>query len=86
MTDDSAATWTEKTVLICEDSFPTVLRRSEVVEIRLIEVSPVENAVRDVLQKQQGLAVLERRYRALAQSGMSEGQVNRRVCPFPLDS
>lgn len=27
-------------VLICEDTFPTVLRRSEVVEIRIIDISP----------------------------------------------
>jgi dedicator of cytokinesis protein 3 len=32
-------------VLICEDSFPTVLRRSEVVEIRIIDISPSASSV-----------------------------------------
>ncbi|GAA5903536.1 hypothetical protein JCM5296_006854 [Sporobolomyces johnsonii] len=64
-TNDFTSLWTEKTVLICEESFPTVLRRSEIIEIRLIEISPVENALHDVDRKRAELSNLERRYRAL---------------------
>jgi len=79
-TDDPAVRWTEKTVFISEDSFPTVLRRSEVVEIRLIEISPVENAVHDVYSQEKELARLERRFRALVQSEQ-EGGIDRCVSP-----
>ncbi|GJN92547.1 hypothetical protein Rhopal_005577-T1 [Rhodotorula paludigena] len=77
---DFASLWSEKTVLICEDSFPTVLRRSEIVEIRLIEISPVENACKDVETKKSELATLERRYRALL---ATEGE-NRKINSNPL--
>lgn len=39
---DSTLTLSNSQMLICEDSFPTVLRRSEVVEIRIIDISPSE--------------------------------------------
>ncbi|KPV73694.1 uncharacterized protein RHOBADRAFT_54888 [Rhodotorula graminis WP1] len=91
-TSEPAASWSEKTVLIVEDSFPTVLRRSEVIEIRLIEISPVENAVRAVYAQQKELATLERRYRALAQSenegGFDSTQLSRALnsaCDTPVD-
>ncbi|SCZ89055.1 BZ3500_MvSof-1268-A1-R1_Chr1-1g00923 [Microbotryum saponariae] len=57
--------WVEKTVLICEDSFPTVLRRSEVVEIRIIEISPIEMAIADVESQRQGLNELQQQYTTL---------------------
>ncbi|GAA5959558.1 hypothetical protein JCM3765_002370 [Sporobolomyces pararoseus] len=62
---DPSTIWTEKTVLICEESFPTILRRSEIVEIRLIEISPVENALQDVKMKERDFVDLERQYTAL---------------------
>ncbi|GAA6011108.1 hypothetical protein JCM11491_006730, partial [Sporobolomyces phaffii] len=65
---DPSSSWTEKTVLICEESFPTILRRSEVVEIRLIEISPVENALQDVDATRRELEDLERRYAALSEN------------------
>ncbi|GAA5840554.1 hypothetical protein JCM9279_007363 [Rhodotorula babjevae] len=92
LSDDPAARWTEKTVFISEDSFPTVLRRSEVVEIRLIEISPVENAVRDVYSQQKELAALERRYRAFVQSEREDGldsnplsMALNKVCDAPVN-
>jgi dedicator of cytokinesis protein 3 len=63
-------------VLICEDSFPTVLRRSEIVEIRLIEISPVENALKDVESKRTELSNLERRYRGISQSEPDRRKIN----------
>lgn len=77
-TDDLAMSWTEKTVLITEETFPTVLPRAEVVEIRLIEISPIENALADVEAKRVELETLERRYRAVLQTAKEGERVN--VC------
>ncbi|GAA5899842.1 hypothetical protein JCM8208_004581 [Rhodotorula glutinis] len=89
---DPAARWSEKTVLIVEDSFPTVLRRSDVIEIRLIEISPVENAVHDVYVQQKELATLERRFRGLVHSQREEGidttplsRALNSACDAPVD-
>ncbi|GAA5856905.1 hypothetical protein JCM8547_008456 [Rhodosporidiobolus lusitaniae] len=84
-TGDPASLWTEKTVLICEDSFPTVLRRSEVVEIRLIEISPVENALKDVETKRAELANLERRFRALSQTEPDLRKINSNPLSMALN-
>ncbi|BGP50279.1 Deoxycytidine kinase 1 [Rhodotorula kratochvilovae] len=84
-TNDFTSLWTEKTVLICEDSFPTVLRRSEIIEIRLIEISPVENAVHDVQSKQKELATLERRYKALVQSDEEGRKINSNPLSMALN-
>jgi hypothetical protein len=54
--------WTEKTTLICEDSFPTILRRSRVIKTMVVELSPIENAVYAMEQKNNELAALERKY------------------------
>ncbi|GAA6012300.1 hypothetical protein JCM10207_002794 [Rhodosporidiobolus poonsookiae] len=85
MSNDFASLWTEKTVLICEDSFPTVLRRSEIVEIRLIEISPVENALKDVEAKRTELSNLERRYRALSQTEADRRKINSNPLSMALN-
>ncbi|KAG2185632.1 hypothetical protein INT44_002425, partial [Umbelopsis vinacea] len=54
--------WTEKTTLICEDSFPTILRRSRVIKTIVVELSPIENAVHAMEQKNNELLALERKY------------------------
>ncbi|KAK4698793.1 hypothetical protein P7C70_g7476, partial [Phenoliferia sp. Uapishka_3] len=77
--------WTEKTVLICEDAFPTVLRRSEVVEIRIIDISPVENALSDIQAKIKELDGLERRYHALAQTEAEKDRINTNVLSMALN-
>jgi dedicator of cytokinesis protein 3 len=51
---------------VCAEAFPTVLRRSEVVEIRVAEISPIENALNDVETKTRELEELEKRYLVLA--------------------
>ncbi|GAA5913444.1 hypothetical protein JCM6882_001962 [Rhodosporidiobolus microsporus] len=84
-TSDFTTLWTEKTVLICEDTFPTVLRRSEVVEIRLIEISPVENALKDVQSKRHELTNLERRYRALAETETDRRKINSNPLSMALN-
>ncbi|KAI5478526.1 hypothetical protein MNV49_005055 [Pseudohyphozyma bogoriensis] len=82
---DFATLWTEKTVLICEDAFPTVLRRSEVVEIRIIDVSPVENALADVENKTKELSTLERRYHGLSQTETDRHNINTNLLSMALN-
>jgi dedicator of cytokinesis protein 3 len=53
-------------VLVCAEAFPTVLRRSEVVEIRVAEISPIENALNEVETKTKELEELEKRFLVLA--------------------
>lgn len=71
-------------VLICEDSFPTVLRRSEVVEIRITEISPIENALADVEGKKKELDGLERRYHALSQT-QDRSSINTNLLSMALN-
>jgi dedicator of cytokinesis protein 3 len=61
--------WLEKTYLTTEEAFPTVLRRSEVVEFGIEEISPVEMALQEVQQKTRELEALNVRYTALAKTG-----------------
>ncbi|GEM10501.1 dedicatorof cytokinesis 3/4/5 [Rhodotorula toruloides] len=74
--NDFTALWTEKTVFITEDAFPTVLPRSEVVEIGLIEISPIENALSDIATKREELEALERRYRVVLQTTEEGTKIN----------
>ncbi|CUA66609.1 Dedicator of cytokinesis protein 3 [Rhizoctonia solani] len=67
--NDARDVWTEKTVLTTEEMFPTVLRRSCVMDVSVTQYSPVENALQDVRQKTSELAALAHRYSGLAKSG-----------------
>ncbi|CAE6510579.1 unnamed protein product [Rhizoctonia solani] len=67
--NDARDVWTEKTVLTTEEMFPTVLRRSCVMDVTVTQYSPVENALQDVRQKTSELAALAHRYSGLAKSG-----------------
>lgn len=60
--EDVAHRWVEKTYLRCEDAFPTVLRRSEVAEVHVVEISPLENAINDIEAKTAELTTLEKKY------------------------
>jgi dedicator of cytokinesis protein 3 len=51
-----------------EETFPTVLRRSEVVEIQEVEISPLENALTEVETKTKELATQNVKYTALAKT------------------
>jgi dedicator of cytokinesis protein 3 len=66
--DRTDETWTEKTYYTTEDTFPTVLRRSQVVEMQIVEISPVDNALYEVEQKTKELTVLETKYQSLAKT------------------
>ncbi|KAG1146695.1 hypothetical protein G6F37_005363 [Rhizopus arrhizus] len=54
--------WTEKIDFVCEDRFPTIVRRSRVVSVQSKEVSPIENAVMAVENKNVELTSLEKKY------------------------
>ncbi|KAI3615340.1 cytoplasmic protein [Moniliophthora roreri] len=66
--DRTEETWTEKIYYTTEDTFPTVLRRSQVVGVQVVEISPVENALYEVEQKMKELAALELKYQSLAKT------------------
>ncbi|MBW0469397.1 hypothetical protein O181_009112 [Austropuccinia psidii MF-1] len=74
--NDSVHMWVEKTFLVCEAAFPTVLKRSEVVEIRVLEISPIENAIMSIEQKTKELESLQQRYLALSKTGEAKLNTN----------
>lgn len=66
--DGTEEVWTEKTYYTTEQAFPTVLRRSEVINADLVEISPLENALHEVEEKTKELAGLHLKYQALAKT------------------
>ncbi|KAF5386256.1 hypothetical protein D9615_002431 [Tricholomella constricta] len=66
--DGTEEIWLEKTYFTTEEAFPTVLRRSEVVHLEVVEISPLENALTEVEQKTKELAALNTKYQALAKT------------------
>jgi len=66
--DGTEEVWLEKTYYTTEQAFPTVLRRSEVVNVEPIEISPLENALQEVEEKTKELAGLHLKYQALAKT------------------
>jgi dedicator of cytokinesis protein 3 len=66
--DGGEEIWLENTYFTTEEAFPTVLRRSEVVAMEVLEISPIENALHEVEQKTKELASLNLKYAALAKT------------------
>ncbi|EFP83337.2 hypothetical protein PGT21_031228 [Puccinia graminis f. sp. tritici] len=81
---DTVRMWVEKTFLVCEDVFPTVLKRSEILEIRVLEISPIENAIMITEQKTRELESLHRRYLALTKT--SDAKLNTNPLSMALNS
>ncbi|EST06223.1 Dedicator of cytokinesis C-terminal [Kalmanozyma brasiliensis GHG001] len=73
----SSEQWTEKTYLRCEDAFPTVLRRSEVAEVYVAEISPLEKALEDVRAKTGELETLEKKYTSMSKASTGKVNTNR---------
>ncbi|EPQ57371.1 hypothetical protein GLOTRDRAFT_137711 [Gloeophyllum trabeum ATCC 11539] len=69
--DGSEEVWIEKTYFSTEESFPTVLRRSEIVDTEIIYISPVENALQEVEEKTKELQNLHLRYSTLTKTAQS---------------
>ncbi|KAG8846100.1 hypothetical protein FRB96_002079 [Tulasnella sp. 330] len=61
--------WTEKTFYTTEESFPTVLRRSEIIDVQIVQTSPIDNAIQSVETRTRELQMLEMKYSTLAQTG-----------------
>lgn len=53
--------WIEKTLYSTRESFPTILRRSEIIAIDVIRLSPLQTAVERTSRKTAELATLEKR-------------------------
>lgn len=54
--------WSEKTVFFTAESFPSILKRSEIIETAVIGVSPVDRAIDEVLRRTKELYDLERKF------------------------
>ncbi|KZT43476.1 hypothetical protein SISSUDRAFT_1039891 [Sistotremastrum suecicum HHB10207 ss-3] len=63
--------WTEKLYFITESTFPTVLKRSEIVKQYMTELSPLETALLDMEQKNKELSALDLKFTTLAQTGQT---------------
>jgi dedicator of cytokinesis protein 3 len=66
--DGIEETCLEKTFFTTEDTFPTVLKRSEIVAFEVNEITPVEIALTEVVQKNKELAAVNMKYSALAKA------------------
>lgn len=62
---DFVSTWYLRTTLTCADAFPTVLKRTEVIDTAYQETSPVEKALSNVEKSISDLQTLGRKYTAL---------------------
>lgn len=61
--------WVEKTIFTTAEPFPNILRRSEIVAVEEVALSPLQTAVERTWRKTQELSLLERR----AASGEDQG-------------
>ncbi|KAF9245029.1 hypothetical protein BU15DRAFT_59190 [Melanogaster broomeanus] len=66
--DGHEEVWLEKTNFTTEQAFPTVLRRSDITEWEVVEISPVDHAYNEVEQKTRELDSFHLRYSALAKT------------------
>ena len=58
---DVKTQWIEKTVYTTAESFPTILRRSEIVDVNIVPLSPLQTAIERTLRKTSELASLQQR-------------------------
>ncbi|KAI8980817.1 hypothetical protein BDB01DRAFT_851559 [Pilobolus umbonatus] len=77
--------WTEKVDFVCEDKFPTIVRRSKIIAITKSEVSPIENAVIAMENKNRELMALEKKYSAYLNNGASNSTTHPvNISPFSM--
>ena len=67
--DGLEESWVEKTYFTTEEAFPTVLRRSEIIAVEVIEISPIERVLNDVEQRTKELEGLYARYSIAVKTG-----------------
>ncbi|KAL9126700.1 MAG: hypothetical protein Q9217_004280 [Psora testacea] len=63
--------WIEKTIYSTKEAFPTILRRSEIVSIDTVRLSPLQTAVERTTRKTTELATFEKRVVKGDESGFS---------------
>ncbi|KAI8364106.1 hypothetical protein BD560DRAFT_436932 [Blakeslea trispora] len=61
--------WTEKIEFVCEDKFPTIVRRSKIISSHSQLISPIENAVLAMENKNNELMALNKKYAAYIPRG-----------------
>ncbi|KAI9797642.1 MAG: hypothetical protein M1835_007390 [Candelina submexicana] len=54
--------WVEKTIYTTAESFPTILRKSEIIAVDEVRLSALQTAVERIVRKTQELSVLESRF------------------------
>ncbi|KAJ3127542.1 Dedicator of cytokinesis protein 4 [Nowakowskiella sp. JEL0407] len=77
--------WIERTVLVTEDKFPNLLKRSPVIKDFVFEISPIKNAVIAVRAKNQQLRELEVTYEELAQNAGVWPPIPRKTVGFQTE-
>ena len=63
--------WIEKTIYKTKESFPTILRRSEIVAVDTVRLSPLQTAVERTTRKSSELAALDKRITSDDESNLS---------------
>lgn len=76
MENEFLSSWTERTTLISETRFPSILLRADVLEIRLLSVSPLSVSVTTLYSQLASLQGLEKRYLSLAEQGISKNLID----------
>ena len=87
--DEFSNLWMENYAIKVEHKFPYFLKRSEVLEIVKSETSPIENAIKNIRDKNRELETLERRYRSMVtdlSSGLANAKTNSRMSVFSRTS
>ena len=67
--DGAEEFWIEKTYFTTEEAFPTVLRRSEIIAVEVVEVSPIERVLNDIEQRTKEMVGLYSRYSTAVKTG-----------------
>ncbi|KAJ3335366.1 hypothetical protein HDU93_005686, partial [Gonapodya sp. JEL0774] len=70
-TNEFLELWTEKTLMVTENRFPGLLQRSEIIFQKTIELSPIENAVIAMVNKNREIMALATKYETLSNSEKS---------------
>ncbi|OLL24073.1 Dedicator of cytokinesis protein 1 [Neolecta irregularis DAH-3] len=78
--------WTEKTIMLTEFVFPTILRRSEIITVALIRASPIENAIEIISRKNTQLLNIERKYAYVTETDKIDISPLTKIIQRTLDS
>jgi len=69
--EGSEESWVEKTYFTTEEAFPTVLRRSEIIAVEVVEISPIERVLNEVEDRTKELEGLCMKYSTAVKTGQS---------------